>query len=239
MSGSSDRIDYTAIGDNVNIAARLVGLNKYYESSILGERTDREDLFKRIPVPARRSQPAEGRRPLAGHLRTARRDRRRRRISGHPGNDQDCPVLGLTSTRCMPAATGCACMMLWRRSPTSNLMTCSPGSISTASSGSCWSPLPRPGTVHPFQARTRNAKDGSRARMCRRRWSDVLWTGHLRLSSTAPTLRRQNGLPLDRGWPRQVRGYCFLEAGQSGDLRQTGQRVEHEPACRQGGLHRS
>jgi adenylate cyclase len=33
--GSSDRIDYTAVGDNVNIAARLEGLNKFYGSSIL------------------------------------------------------------------------------------------------------------------------------------------------------------------------------------------------------------
>jgi adenylate cyclase len=56
--GSSDRIDYTAIGDNVNISARLEGLNKFYGSSILVsgqiERIcSNEFLFRRVD----RSQP--------------------------------------------------------------------------------------------------------------------------------------------------------------------------------------
>jgi len=33
--GSSTRFDYTAMGDNVNIASRLVGLNKTYDTNII------------------------------------------------------------------------------------------------------------------------------------------------------------------------------------------------------------
>lgn len=56
--GSSDRIDYTAVGDNVNIAARLEGLNKYYGSSILASgqmaaECSAEFLFRHVD----RSQP--------------------------------------------------------------------------------------------------------------------------------------------------------------------------------------
>jgi adenylate cyclase len=51
--GSSDRIDYTAIGNNVNIAARLEGLNKFYGTSILAggpivDVCSNEFLFRRI-----------------------------------------------------------------------------------------------------------------------------------------------------------------------------------------------
>ncbi|HWR02701.1 MAG TPA: adenylate/guanylate cyclase domain-containing protein [Humidesulfovibrio sp.] len=53
--GASDRMDYTALGANVNLASRLEGLNKFYATSILvsGEvrqRAKGEFLFRSVDV---------------------------------------------------------------------------------------------------------------------------------------------------------------------------------------------
>jgi len=53
--GASDRMDYTALGANVNLASRLEGLNKFYSTSILAsgevrERARGQFLFRSVDV---------------------------------------------------------------------------------------------------------------------------------------------------------------------------------------------
>ena len=53
--GARDRMQYTCLGPNVNLAARLEGLNKYYGTSILvsdviSKKASSEFLFRRVDI---------------------------------------------------------------------------------------------------------------------------------------------------------------------------------------------